>query len=262
MKAKIWIVLLLAFSCLIIDQVYAIDNKSVVAIWLFDENAGNVARDYSGNGHNGEIKGSVKWIAGKFLSALEFPGTDGNFVLVPHDNAFNLTTFSMSVWIKAENTGNRQEIIMKRKQGATNSQNLHFQIESGKTSVDVGFTVDGQWATGLFGQKSVTDGDWHHVVATYNKEALKIYADGVIDGQQARNTKPDNNDASVTIGAVFDAGNTPLKGSLDDIGIFNTALKEEDIVKIMNDGLKKTFSTISVSNMGKLTSTWGGIKIE
>ncbi len=94
---------------------------------------------------------------------------NGSFVLVPHNDAFNLTTFSMAVWVKAENTGTRQEIIMKRKAGAVNSQNLHLQIESGRTVVDVGFTAEGQWATGLFGQKNVTDGEWHHIVADRSK---------------------------------------------------------------------------------------------
>ena len=249
------------FTVLLVFQAYAkIDEKSVVAVWLFDENGGNVVKDSSGRGHDGEIKGSVKWINGKFFSGLEFPGQAGSFVSVPHHEDFNLLTFTMVTWIKAENTGQRQEIIMKRAEGGVNSQNLHLQIESGKTVVDVGFTADNQWATGLFGKTDVTTGDWFHVAATYDKQMLRLYVNGIDDGQQARNTKPDNNEAPVTIGAVFASGTTPLKGALDDVGIFNVALNVDDINMIMKDGLKKTMGAKAVHSLGKLASVWGKIK--
>lgn len=262
MKTIFGLITIFLFTALTIIQVNAkIDDRSVVAIWLFDENSGNVARDSSGKGHDGEIKGSVKWTNGKFLSALEFPGQVGSFVLVPHHEDFNLLTFTMLTWIKAENTGQRQEIIMKRAEGAVNSQNLHLQIESGRTVVDVGFTADNQWATGLFGKTNVTTGDWFHVAATYDKQTLRLYVNGIDDGQQARNTKPDNNDAPVTIGAVFASGTTPLKGALDDVGIFNVALNVDDINLIMKDGLKKTIGAKAINKADKLASTWGKIKL-
>jgi hypothetical protein len=263
MKAKITLVMFSLFLILTVWHVNAaIDDKSVVAIWLFDENGGNVAKDSSGNGHDGEIKGSLKWINGPFFSALEFPGQAGSFVLVPHGDGFNLLTFTMIAWIKTENTGQRQEIIMKRKEGGTNSQNLHLQIESGRTSLDVGFTADNQWATGLFGKTDITTGNWFHIAATYDKEIMRLYVNGVDDGQQPRTTKPDTNDAPLTIGAVFATGITPLKGSLDDLGIFNVALKEEDINSIMKDGLKKTIGAKAVNHLSKLSAEWGKIKTQ
>ncbi len=237
-----------------------IEAESVVAIWLFDEGTGNEAKDSSGNGHHGEVKGNAEWIDGKFSKALEFPGTSGSFVRVPHDDAFNLVTFTIVTWLMAENTGTRQEIMMKRAEGGVNSQNLHLQIESSRTVVDVGFTADNQWATGLFGITDVTDEEWHHVAAMYDKEMLKLYVDGVSDGQQPRNTIPDNNEASLTIGAVFDSGGSPLKGALDDVGLFNVALEEGDVVDIMERGLKEAVGGTAVAPSGKLATLWGTIK--
>ena len=239
-----------------------IEDESIVALWLFDEGDGNVAKDYSDNGNDGEIKGNVPWIDGTFDNALEFPGQNGSFVLVPHSDSLNLVTFTMTAWIKAANTGNRMEIIMKRAEGGTNSQNLHFQIESSRTVVDVGFTADNQWATGLFGQKDITDEEWHHIAATYDQEMMKLYVDGVPDGEQARNTTPDNNDAPLTIGAVFTSGGSPLNGALDDVGLFNEALEQEDIVDIKELGLKEATGAVSVSPQDTLVSIWGDIKSE
>lgn len=258
--------LLLAFVVLAITTLIAgestaqIKAESIVALWLFDEGNGTVAGDYSGNGHDGEVKGNLKWIDGPFDNALEFPGQGGSFVLVPHSDDFNLVTFTMVAWLKAVNTGSRQEIIMKRAEGGVNSQNLHFQIESSRTVVDVGFTNDNQWATGLFGRMDVTDEEWHHIAATYDQTMLRLFVDGIADGEQARNTTPDNNDAPLTIGAVFPSGSTPLTGALDDVGLFNEALEEADIVEIKELGLKEATGVSAVSPLNTLVSTWGAIK--
>jgi len=48
-------------------------RANLVVAWNFDEGSGNVARDITGNGHDGEIK-DAKWVEGKFKSALEFKG--------------------------------------------------------------------------------------------------------------------------------------------------------------------------------------------
>lgn len=258
--------LFLAFAILLTVGLIAeqseaeIEDESIVALWLFDEGDGNVAKDYSGNGNDGEIKGNMPWIDGTFDNALEFPGQNGSFVLVPHSDSLNLATFTMVAWIKAVNTGSRMEIIMKRASAGANSQNLHFQIESGRTVVDVGFTADNQWVTGLFGQTDITDEEWHHVAATYDQEMMRLYVDGEPDGEQARNSTPDNNDAPLTIGAVFESGGSALNGALDDVGLFNVALEQEDIVDIKERGLKEATGAAPVSPLDTLVSTWGAIK--
>ena len=126
--------------------------------------------------------------------------------------------------------------------------------------VDVGFTADNQWATGLFGQTTVADTEWHHIAATYDEEMLRLYVDGVPDGQQPRTTTPDTNDAPLTIGAVFDTGGSPLTGALDDVGLFNVALTEKEINDIMKRGLRETATAVCTSD--KLAGVWGNIKVQ
>ena len=47
------------------------------------------------------------------------------------------------------------------------------------------------------------------------------------------------------------------RGIIDDIGIFNVVLSEDEIQSIMDDGLEKAFA---VSLTDKLTTTWAAIK--
>jgi hypothetical protein len=42
--------------------------------------------------------------------------------------------------------------------------------------------------------------------------------------------------------------------------IFNVALEEEDTQAIMTKGIERATGMTAVSTLGKLTTTWGGIK--
>ena len=48
--------------------------QKVEAIWLFDEGKGETVEDSSGNGHEGEFRGELEYVEGKFGTALEFGG--------------------------------------------------------------------------------------------------------------------------------------------------------------------------------------------
>ena len=56
---------LLIFAALFVCQASfaAIDQSTIVGLWLFDEGSGSTTADSSGNGHDGEINGAV-WVDG------------------------------------------------------------------------------------------------------------------------------------------------------------------------------------------------------
>ena len=79
----------LSIACQVDAQ---IDPETVVGVWMFETDPKDGVRDNSGNGHNGEVTGDVKWVQGKFGEALEFPGVSGNLVSIPHAPELNLFT--------------------------------------------------------------------------------------------------------------------------------------------------------------------------
>ena len=100
-----------------------IEPENIVGIWLFDQGAGKVAQDSSDNGIDGELKGGIKWVNGKFGKALLFPGIDQNFVEVPHDDSLNLTSF-LPLWLKIKANGlleNYSEYIHASSKGLLDS---------------------------------------------------------------------------------------------------------------------------------------------
>ena len=74
-----------------------LNYAKIVGVWLFDEAGGKVVNDASGNGHEGQIVGAVKWGKGKFGAALAF---DGGNVTIPHHDSMNLIQFTITAWIK------------------------------------------------------------------------------------------------------------------------------------------------------------------
>ena len=51
-----------------------------------------------------------------------------------------------------------------------------------------------------------------------------------------------------------------MQGFIDEVGLFNIALSEDDIKSIMNQGLGRALGITAVSSAGKLATTWADLK--
>ncbi|MBM3240646.1 LamG domain-containing protein [Candidatus Poribacteria bacterium] len=253
MKNLVTILLFIIISTFIVSS-YAIDPKIIVAIWLLDENKGNVIEDSSGNGHQGEIQGSVKWIKGKFSSALEFPGKGDSYVLIPHDEAFNLTTFSITAWINLKDTGAYHGLVEKVEGG---TRNFYMAIYPNDKVFYGGFRANNAWNNALT-KTPVLDEKWHYLAVTYDQKDIRGYVDGILEDEKSFNLKPELNNGPVTIGVTGAGGAEPTLGLIDEVGIFNDALAANDVNNIMKNGLER--AVMAVKPSGKLAVTWGRIK--
>jgi hypothetical protein len=227
--------------------------EGLVGAWLFDEGKGDVAKDASGNGHDGEIR-NAKWVDGKFGNALEFNG-DGA-VVIPHSDDFTLEVFTITGWIKCDLHGAWQTIITKtgEDEGAQprtygtfvvpNEGGIHFSLQGGNTKIN--------------SVEKVTGGDWHYVVMTRDQKGmLRGYIDGeqVVEGDSQ---EPGVNDEDVSIGAGGGGTRYWLIGAVDEPAIFDQALSEDEINELMNVGMEKA---LAVNASGKMATTWSDIKV-
>ena len=234
--------------------------EAVVGTWLFDHGSGDVIKDSSGNGNDGEIQGDVKWVdEGVFGKALEFPGVDENFVEVPHNDSLDLITFSFTLWAKVEPTGNYQSVLIKTADGQV--ENYSGYIYAGQRVFWTRFTSGGatQWGFQQFGTTIVTDDKWHHLAGTYDMKSVKSYVDGVVEADAKFGGEPDFSPGPLNIGDCPGFA-YPVKGIMDDVGLFNVALTEDEINSIMKQGLRETATAVSTS--GKFAHVWGSIKAQ
>jgi hypothetical protein len=70
-------------------------------------------------------------------------------------------------------------------------------------------------------------------------------------------------DGKIGIGDLYEVPpgfNYKFSGIVDEVAIFKQAIADDEIRKMMNDGLGNVLGLAAVSKAGKLTTTWGGIK--
>ena len=226
-------------------------NADVVGVWLFDEGNGKIVKDASGNEHHGEIVGEVAWADGKFEGALEF---DGGHVLVPHADVMNLRQWTMTAWVKVPKIVDPYQVILGKE--AWPDRNYTMWIRPGVMTF--GFTLPGGAQDLQVGSKEVTDNKWHFVAGVYDEKNLTPYVDGEPFNPRGAAGKPATNNAPLIIGAQGPAGNSgPLKGIIDEVAVYDTALDEDEIAKVM-EGLSKQFQAVEAAE--KLAVTWGYLK--
>jgi hypothetical protein len=75
---------------LVLGLLVSCADADLVGYWQFDDGAGNIATDKSGNGNNGTLIGGPTWIAGTVGGgALSFDGTD-DMVEIPDAASLDL----------------------------------------------------------------------------------------------------------------------------------------------------------------------------
>jgi hypothetical protein len=238
---------------------YAVVNPGdIIGIWLMDEDENGMAKDLSGNGHDGEIIGELEVVNGRFNKGFEFNGVLGNYVSVPHDESLNLAEFTITYWCKMGVSGFWQIPVLKVDGAAGGARrNVDFQTPPEGGIVSVYFSQGANQWRGAIGVTEVSDEEWHHIAGSYDQDNLLLYVDGVLEGEGSYDGDPDFMDDPL----MFGSGEIwPFLGIIDDVGIFNKALSADDIANIMENGLDRALGITAVSAAGKLTATWGDIR--
>ena len=257
---------LIAISLMFAGTSYAeIDPKTCVGVWLFDEGKGDIAKDYSGKGNDGKLMNDPEWVDGKFGKGLKFDVEAVNYVETRNNIGISENQpRTLMAWIKWSGKGGKRQGIVQFGAVANRQSSTLYLWENG---------VIGQFKfqTQANDMKSLVlakTGVWYHFVATWDGTKARIY----VDGEEVRSgflAKLITVDSVVTIGKPFEDTRV-FNGLIDDVAIFNVALKEEDIQTIKNKGLEKTLGIItavdpdptSVYPTSKLTTIWGSIKAE
>jgi hypothetical protein len=228
-----------------------IDPETAIGLWAFDEGAGGIAGDSSGNGNDGILNGDLKWVEGKFGKALEFNGTD-TCVTTEQKLLDSLGEYTIVLWIKPE------DVPINRVGFIGQNDAVEFNFPNATT---ISFWTP--TAGGVKPTYNYPKGEWHHLAAVASGESTIVYVDGEI-GAQGGPAGPETSDFTVNIGGcgICDATGNWYTGVMDDVAIFQMALEEDDIKKIMNDGLLESLGMAAVCREGKLATSWGKLKTE
>ncbi|MDQ1328795.1 MAG: hypothetical protein QG641_2081 [Candidatus Poribacteria bacterium] len=232
-----------------------IDPKTCVGVWLFDEGKGDIAKDSSGNGNNGTLEKSPKWVQGEFDKALEFSGT--SYVKVPKSESLKLsdTDFTIVVWAKSYTANVWKPFVNKYQAGGTDTMVLGAIRDT--NNITLAFYNDD--LNVAYTPKLNT---WEHYAFTFDSKAKKreIFVNGNSVGSDTAGGLPaGSDDQDIEIGSMIYA-NLYYSGIIDDVAIFSAVLTQDDIGNIMNNGIGKATGLTPVSPKGLLATVWGEIR--
>jgi hypothetical protein len=256
MKKITTIMLAVIYTANIMAQVpNYVPTNGLVGWWPFNGNA----NDESGNGNNGTVNGAtlITDRFGNANKAYSFDGID-DFIEAPSNSGLQLSAaYSIGLWFKANVFYNGQygyTLISK-----IQSTNWYggYEISIGETNSIGGVShtgnINGNFQllnTGLY------SGSWYNVIVTFNGTQLKLYINGnLVD--------------TINQSGALQTGNDPLRfgrrggggiydqwfnGIIDDIGIWNRALTQQEITRLYDGGCGKNLA-ISPTNNSKMIGT-------
>ena len=201
--------------------------------WGKSQKDSSVAASWSGDTDISGCSGAAGLAQIDNLNSMCFDGasdflTISNPISLPAD-------FTWSAWIYPTRVDDSYEMIYTQGDGTVPA---YFAVQDTKLHV----YITGIYQTNL---GFINANEWQHVAVTRTSGVLNLYKNGVeYNGNRPTKNGTVNNNSDGVIGKWYNSSHY-FKGNIDEVGIFNVALTEAEILSIYNatavvDGVKKT----------------------
>lgn len=210
-------------------------TSGLVGYWPFNGNA----NDESNNGNNGTVSGAILTTDrfGNTNSAYSFDGTN-DYIVVADNASLKPNRVSISAWVKLNSTsctktgGNpdMSSVIFKK-----NSYNSYFE------GYMIGYRTDLNKFHGLASNaeknatgfsNSVILNTWKHIVVTIDSDTLKFYENGILFQTVLTGFSLNYSNTPLCFGSTQQNYNGYFNGVIDDIGIWNRVLTQDEILAL------------------------------
>jgi hypothetical protein len=235
---------------LMITMVLALSSKSVMAqvpsyvptnglvgYWPFNGNA----NDVSSNANNGINNGATLTIDrfGNSNSAYSFNG-GVNYINVASNSTLDFSStnkITISLWMYSTITPNANEVfvlISKQDSAGTTQKGFNVANELIATYLLVKNGVSSLQAYSGIAGLQLNNGVWHNLVFIYDNGITKAYKNGVLINEGFTSTIIGSSTQPLRFGKPSWAAPNiaEYNGKLDDIGIWNRALTQDEIISL------------------------------
>ncbi len=243
--------------------------RKAVAIWLFDEGTGKKVNDFARNGHDGEFTGKPEWVPGKFGTGLKFAGADDNqWVDIERPVVVDSVDFSIGCWMLPGAPQHwHQNPLSGRPADASDEGIAIAQYENAVNSyrMVIGGVFNWEGLGNPRNSARLNQDEWTHLVFVREGKGGTWYKNGQPDrpkrGNFYINIGNDNpvnaTETNFRIGAASFDELRRYRGILDEAFVFERALSQEEVQRIMNEGFEEAQD---VDSKGKTATVWGRIK--
>ncbi len=225
-----------------------VPSNGLVGWYPFSGNA----NDQSGNGNNGTVTGATLTTDrfGNSNTSYSFNGTS-NYItatLTSSLNTNNINGITLSAWCNLNSLTTVSSILNIFDASTLKTYGIKYDGPTSPVFNGVN-GIDGSPATmSLNGIDNPTINKWYNVVLTcdYSNNSSKLFVNGIL---QRQSTVVLNRPVltTVRIGAWVPLnGNWVCNGKLDDIGVWNRALTQQEITNLYNGNI--CYKSISVTD--------------
>lgn len=208
-------------------------NAGLVGYWKLDEGAGNTAGDSSPAASFGALTGGVSWTSGRCGGAVAFDGTGS--VVVPHRDALNAFPLSVCAW--ARTSGLKGGIVNKYQSGSLLGYQIYLyqgEVRAWYFRNPENYVWDAKKAEHGISGGTINDGAWHHLAFVVDMQGGRLYVDGGQKAALAWTGTPGSSSSAkdFLIGRYpgrVDAPDAFFQGSIDDVRVYNRALRDEEL---------------------------------
>ena len=232
-----------------------VPTNGLVGWWPFNGNA----NDESGNGNNGAVNGATLTSDrnGFANTAYSFDGVN-DFIEILNSASLESNNISIGFWVKSSSNLFQQIIYKVTPNTAANeSYSIPLNLtQAGKINFDLknNNCSPGQgW--NLF-STNVTTSNWTYIVLTHDGVNSKIYQNGQLISNNLANFNANNcQGGNLLIGATWQYSNC-FNGQLDDIGIWNRALTQQEITNLYTASTPPPCNPLAANLMNGLVGYW------
>jgi hypothetical protein len=192
---------------------------------------------------------------GNFARALNFDGNN-DFLTIPTLTNLSGDQLTVAYWFKGSNN---QSAIRQQVGG-------NYLVSGWSTGLHI-LSNDGNTNNGMNQGSNVRDGNWHHVVMTWQRDLSSVYTwqpssvfmfrayvDGaLVSTRTSFNSPIPNINAATYIGSIDGTGEF-TNGILDDIRIYRKALTANEVAQISGVGQSFNYSWSPTSGLNSSTS--------
>ena len=235
-----------------------VPTNGLVGYWPFNGNA----NDLSGNGNSGTVNGATLTTDrfGNSDRAYSFDGVN-DFIQTSFNGITGSSSRTIALWYYTNNFGPSQTLLSY---GLDDIPSNYINLWTSSTCTGIGLDISYSYKDY---SNSVSLGQWNHyilVIDNLNGTTLndaKIYKNGVLINtlcnSMGLNTQINTlQQFSMTFGKYHAQSIDYLNGKLDDIGVWNRALTQQEITNLYNANQCITNITVTdtlVINVGQLS---------
>jgi hypothetical protein len=235
-----------------------VPTDGLVGNWQFNGNA----NDGSGNGNNGTVYGSSLTTDrfGNVNSAYYFDGID-DYVDCGTSTSLGASStqpITISTWILPEST---TEGIIVSKYYNLNAGNSNYFLSYSATDTKLRIAGTGQSGNSLDNHNLDFD-QWIHVVCVLEAGTnnTKIYINGILTTEGTIIMNDDLVTTPFSIGRLEGTFPGYYKGKIDDIGVWNRVLTQEEITNLFtscskNLAITPPINSLAIGNTATFTAT-------